>query len=77
MRSKTIAGKLLEYEATPCYIMVRQLVQAMIEEARMRNYAAIEPEFYKNQGAISELKQVLKLLQTQQIRRGLDGAYSE
>jgi hypothetical protein len=77
MNSKVIAGKLKEFEGTPCYSLFRLLVEALTQEARIRNDVAVEPEFYKNQGVISEFNKLSKLLAPHEIQRGFDGAYGD
>jgi len=75
MRSKEIAAKLKEFENTPCYVGMLRLITELLNEARLRNDAAVEPEFYKNQGGINELKQMLKMLRSVDIVRDYDGGY--
>lgn len=77
MTSKEILGKLKEFEATPCFRLFQVLVEALIDEARERNDNAPEMEFYKNQGAIRELKQLLKFVRVRDVKRTYDGAYGD
>lgn len=77
MRSKDIVMRLLEFEATPCFQLTVELLDALIQEARVRNDTAVSEDVLRNQGAIAELKQMKKRLQSQPVRRGLDGAYAE
>lgn len=78
MKSKDIIYKLLEFEPTPCFQLFRQLLEALIGEARIRNDTAIKEDVLKNQGAIGEMKQLLKVLQaTHRDKNVKDGAYGE
>jgi len=77
MTSKEVVGKLREFEPTPCYRLFKLLCDTLIEEARARNDIAIDNEIYKNQGAIAELKSILKSVRSRQAHTTYDGGYSE
>jgi len=77
MTSKIIAAKIKEFENTPCYRGMLQLFETSLQEARVRNDVAVDPEFYRNQGAIQELRRLIKLTGPREIQKGYDGAYGE
>ena len=77
MTSKEVVGKLREFEATPCYRLIKLLCETLTDEARLRNDTAIDNELYKNQGAIAELKAMVRSLQPRTPQKTYDGGYAE
>ena len=59
-RSKTYYNTIKEYERTPMWFALDALLKALLQEARIRQDNAEEKDIYRNQGAIKELKTMLK-----------------
>lgn len=74
---KELAAKIKPHELTECHQLVQQLIRIRMQDARVRNDTAEGNEFYRNQGAVKELKVLLKSICSHEIRRGLDGAYGD
>ena len=49
----------------------------LIQDARERNDTAVDKDLYRNQGAVKELKQLLKSIKRHEIQRGFDGGYGD
>jgi len=74
---KLLIARILEQEATAHHQSILMLIKLLIEEARIRNDTAVAEEIYKNQGAIRELKQLLKVIRSHNVHHGYDGGYGE
>ena len=77
LSKKELIAKIIRHELTECHQYVQKLITVLINDARRRNDTATGDDLYRNQGAVKELKQLLKSIQTHEIQRGLDGAYGE
>lgn len=63
LKSKTYYDKMREFERTPFWFVLDALLKALLDEARHRQDAAEEKDVYRNQGAIKELKNMIKNIQ--------------
>ena len=75
LSKKELLTKILPHELTECHQYIRALLECLIQDARERNDTATGDELYRNQGAVKELKQLLKSIQRHEIQRGFDGGY--
>lgn len=78
LSKKQLIEKILPHEFTECHQYFQKLLKRLIQDARERNDTAIGvAEIHQNQGAVKELKQLLKSIQRHEIQRGFDGAYGD
>ncbi len=77
MSKKELIAKIVPHEATECHQYIQRLLERLIQDARERNDTATGDELYRNQGAVKELKQLLKSIKSHEIQRGFDGGYGE
>jgi len=75
LSKKELIEKITPHELTECHQYFQQLLNRLIQDARERNDTAIGEELYRNQGAVKELKQLLKSIKSHEIQRGYDGGY--
>ncbi|MCK4794863.1 MAG: hypothetical protein KAV87_64635 [Desulfobacteraceae bacterium] len=74
---RELAAKIQSHELTECHQLMQQLIRKCIESARVRNDTADGFEIYRNQGAVKELKHLLKSICSHEVRRGFDGGFGE
>ena len=77
LSKRELAAKIIPHELTECHQFIQQLIRARIDAARIRNDTADGFEFYRNQGAVKELKILLKSICAHEIQRGFDGGYGD
>ena len=77
MNKKELAEKIVPHEMTECHQYFQKLLEVLIQDARERNDTAVNEELYRNQGAVKELKQLLKSITRHEIQRGFDGGYGD
>ena len=77
IRKKELLTKLATHELTECHQYFQLLFEVLIQEARERNDTAVKEDLYRNQGAVKELKQLLKSTKRHEIKRGFDGGYGD
>jgi hypothetical protein len=73
---KEIAAKTLEYANTDGGRMFKLLLEIWIRDLRKKNDTAELKDFPKNQGAIKEMKLMLKAITPHQQIREFDGSYA-
>ena len=77
LSKKELIAKIRPHELTECHQYFQKLLGRLIQDARERNDTAIDNELYRNQGAVKELKQLLKSITRHEIQRGFDGGYGD
>lgn len=78
LSKKQLIEKIMPHELTECHRYFQQLLELLIQDARERNDTAIGvAEIHQNQGAVKELKQLLKSIKRHEIQRGFDGGYGD
>ena len=77
LSKRELAARITPHESTECHQLIQQLLQRCIEHARVRNDTADGFDLYRNQGAVKELKYVLKCICAHEIQRGFDGGFGE
>jgi hypothetical protein len=73
---KELAGKVMEYASTEAGRTFRLLLETWIKDLRHKNDTASIEDFPKNQGAIKEMKLMLKAITPHQQIREFDGSYA-
>ena len=70
-------AKIIPHEMTECHQYMQKLIEAQLHDARVRNDTARGNDLYRNQGAVRELRHLLKNIRPHEIQRGLDGGYGD
>ena len=73
---KELAGKVQEFAASEPARIFRLLLEAWIMDLRLKNDTAELKDFPMNQGAIKEMKLMLKAITPHQQIREFDGSYA-
>ena len=73
---KELAFKVKDYAATDAGRMFRLLLETWIRDLRLKNDTAEIADFQKNQGAIKEMKLMLKAITPHQQIKEFDGSYA-
>ena len=77
MNKKELVAKIVPHELTECHQYFQLLLEVLIQDARERNDTAVDKDLYRNQGAVKELRQLLKSIKSHTIQRGFDGGYGD
>ena len=75
MSKKELIAKIVPHELTECHQYFLLLLERLLQDARARNDTATKEDVYRNQGAVKELKQLLKSIKRHEIKRGYDGGF--
>jgi hypothetical protein len=73
---KELSAKAMEYAATDAGRVFRLLLETWITDLRKKNDTAELKDFPKNQGAIKEMKLMLKAITPHQQIKEFDGSYA-
>lgn len=77
LTKKQLLAEVREYTTSDAGMKFRLLLQACIEELRIRNDTATTDDFLKHQGAIEELKAIAKGISIREKMKEFDGAFGE
>ena len=77
MSKRELIAKIVPHELTECHTYFQLLLELLLQDARERNDTAMNEDLYRNQGAVKELKHILKSIKRHEIQRGFDGGYGD